>query len=128
MRTCASVMLIDEAARIKATGAPPGMFNVLGPNESCAAREPVDGPTADFLAQQGQGTRHLRPRRQHPRGGDGADKAWNVDTVYDPQGELIARYNKIHSLSSTSMRMHTSRRASRRPEMVTFETEHASSG
>ena len=125
--------LIDEAARAGANlVALPEMFNVLGPNEVVrAAREPADGPTADFLRSK------AREHAIYVHGGsipvmvEGTDKAWNTTLVFDPQGELIARYNKIH-LFDIDVTGHVADNESSRfeagQEMVTFETEHGQFG
>ena len=110
--------LIDEAARTGANlVALPEMFNVLGPNEVVrAAREPVDGPTADFLRSKAREHGIYVHGGSIPVAVDGSDKAWNTTLVYDPQGELIAATTRSTSSISTSPGMWPtmSRRASRR--------------
>lgn len=121
--------LIDEAAAMGAQMVGlPEMFNLLGTNEEIlAGGEAVPGPTSRFLAQKA---------RQHGiylHGGsfmekvEGKNKVWNTTLVFDPNGEVVARYRKIHLFdihiegkvdSKESDIVEAGR------EMVTFETEH----
>jgi predicted amidohydrolase len=95
--------LVGEAA---ATGARlvalPEYVTYLGPKEQFAdVAEPIPGPTTERFA-------HLA--RQHGiylLGGsihelsDAPDKYFNTSTLFDPSGELIATYRKIHLFDVT---------------------------
>jgi deaminated glutathione amidase len=125
--------LIDEAARLGAQlVALPEMFNILGPNEVVrAAREPIPGPTSDLLQRKAREHGIYIHGGSIPVAVDDSDKSWNTTLVYDPQGELIARYNKIH-LFDIDVTGHVADNESSRfeagQEMVTFETEHGQFG
>lgn len=121
--------LIDEAAAMGAhmVGLPE-MFNLLGTNEEIAAGgEAIPGPTSQFLAQKA---------RQHGiylHGGsfmervEGSQKVKNTTLVFDPEGEIIARYSKIHLFDieiAGKVSSKESEVVEAGTEMVTFETEH----
>ncbi len=125
--------LIDEAARQGANlVALPEMFNILGTNETVFnAREILPGPSSEMLQ---------RKARQHgiyvhggsiPLAVEGSHKSWNATLVYDPNGELVARYNKIH-LFDIDVTGHVADNESSRfeagTEMVSFETEYGQLG
>ena len=75
----------------------PEVFFWRGPrHEEAAAAEPVPGPTTERLADL------ARELRVHLVGGSALEripnspKVFNTCTVFNPHGELIARYRKIH--------------------------------
>lgn len=125
--------LIDEAAGLGAQMVGlPEMFNFLADDGELAnAAEALDGPTAQFLCDKA---------RQHGiylHGGsiptliDGSERIYNTTLVFDPQGEVIARYNKIHLFDihiAGQSGYQESARVAPGHEMVTFETEYAQMG
>ncbi len=125
--------LIDEAAQAGAgLVALPEMFNVLGtPADMQANREPVPGPTSEFLAAKAQEWGIYLHGGSIPVAADDSDKSWNRSLLYDPQGELIAQYNKIHLFDidvTGQVSENESSRYERGTEMVTCETEHGVMG
>ncbi len=108
--------LIGEAARQGAQFVVlPENFAMMGLDEAdkLAIRErPGEGPLQDFLAEQA---------RQHgvwidggtiPIESDDPGRVYAASLVYDPQGELVARYDKMHlfdvELLDTEERYHES--------------------
>ncbi|MEZ4717089.1 MAG: nitrilase-related carbon-nitrogen hydrolase [Caldilineaceae bacterium] len=60
-----------------------------------------------------------------------SDKAWNMTLVYDPAGELIASYKKIHLFDidiTGKVVANESSRYDAGTEMVAFESEHGVMG
>jgi predicted amidohydrolase len=74
----------------------PELFFWRGPrDDEPAAAEPIPGPTTERLAAL------AAELRVHLVGGSllesvGVGKAYNTCTVFDPAGQLIARYRKVH--------------------------------
>jgi len=95
-----AAQLIDEAATNGADMvALPEMFNMLGVNEDTInGAEPASGgPTIDFLRDK------AREHGIYLHGGsipiqvpNNSRKVWNSTLLFDPHGEVIARYDKIH--------------------------------
>ncbi len=89
---------VRDAARLGATlVALPEVFAWRGPREQeIEVAEPIPGPITERLA------RLARELRIHLVGGSvlervaGATKAFNTSCLFDPHGELIARYRKAH--------------------------------
>ena len=91
--------LIDEAA---ARGADfvslPEMCSFVGKSaaEAVANAEPIPGPTTDFMAAK------AREHGVWVHGGSiyesipGEGRAYNTTAVYNPGGEIVATYRKIH--------------------------------
>lgn len=125
--------LIDEAASLGAQMVGlPEMFNMLGESEDTfRGAEPVPGPTSEFLA---------RKARQHgiflhggsiPEWVEGKEKVWNTTLVFNPEGEVISRYRKIHLFDidiGGATTFKESAKVEAGTEMVTFETEHGNFG
>ena len=125
--------LIDEAAGLGAQMVGlPEMFNFLADDaEMASGAEALDGPTAQLLSSKA---------RQHGiylHGGsiptliEGSERVYNTTLVFDPQGETIARYNKIHLFDihiEGQSGYKESARVAPGDAMVTFETEHAQMG
>jgi len=94
----AALRLIDRAA---AEGARlialPEVWTYMGdPAGSFGAAEPVPGPITDLLAERARrhgvwihGGSYVEKR-------DGEARLFNTTCVFDPQGNLVARYSKIH--------------------------------
>ena len=60
-----------------------------------------------------------------------SDKAWNITLVYDPAGELVATYRKIHLFDidiTGTVSDNESSRYEAGTEMVAFESEHGQFG
>ncbi len=125
--------LIDEAASLGAQMVGlPEMFNILGNGQIMREnREPMGGETTQLLQSKA---------RQHGiyiHGGsipievDGSEKSWNRTMVFDPEGTMIAQYDKIH-LFDINIEGKAVENESARYEagtnMVTFETEHDNFG
>ena len=130
----AASRLIDEAADIGAQMvALPEMFNLLGTNdEILAGGESISGPTSTFLAEK------ARQHGVHIHGGsfminvdDQQDKVWNTTLIFDPEGEIISEYRKIHLFDiniAGKVAYEESAFVEAGEEMVTFETEHGNFG
>jgi predicted amidohydrolase len=90
--------LIEAAARAGARlVALPETWTYLGtPAGIAAAAEPLDGPTAAWLAETARrfGT-YLHGGSFYERAEDGR-RVYNTTLVFDPDGRAIARYRKIH--------------------------------
>ena len=125
--------LIDEAAGLGAKMvALPEMFNLLGTDDEILnGGESVPGPTSNLLAQK------ARQHGIHVQGGsfmqkvDGQDKVWNVTMVFNPEGEAIATYRKIHLFDINiegKASYEESAIVESGDEMVTFETEDGNFG
>lgn len=125
--------LIDEAASLGAQMVGlPEMFNILGNGQVMKDnREPMGGETTQLLQ---------RKARQHGiyvHGGsipievDESDKSWNRTMVFDPAGDMIAKYDKIHlfdiNIEGKAVE-NESARYEAGTDMVTFETEHDNMG
>ncbi|MEM7114919.1 MAG: carbon-nitrogen hydrolase family protein [Chloroflexota bacterium] len=125
--------LIDEAAAMGANMVGlPETFAVLGENATLmASAEPLSGPTSDFLRSKAQ---------QHGiylHGGsfltqvEGSDKVANTNLIFDPSGNIIARYDKIHLFDieiEGQKAYRESDAVNAGQKMVTFETEHGNFG
>lgn len=125
--------LIDEAASLGAQMVGlPEMFNWLAnDDEMLGGAEPVPGPTSKFLAGK------ARQHGIHIHGGSipvqvaGQEKLLNTTLIFDPEGEIIAEYSKIHLFD-----IHVAGQESYKEstlvepggDMVTFETEHGNFG
>lgn len=125
--------LIDEAASLGAQMVGlPELFNMLGEEEdTMAGAEAVPGPTSQFLATK------ARQHGMYIHGGSipvrvpGQEKVWNCTLVFDPEGEMLARYNKIHLFDihiEGQKSYQESAKVAAGEEMVTFETEHGNFG
>ena len=110
----------------------PEMFNVLGaPEDVLNNREPLPGPTSEFLAVK------AREHGIYVHGGSipitipDSRKAWNTTLLFDPQGELIAQYRKIHLFDidvSGQVTENESSRFGAGDAMVACETAHGVMG
>lgn len=90
--------LIDRAAAAGARLAVlPEVWTYLGPDEgNRPSAEPVPGPVTDLLAERARrhgiyihGGSVLETRRNEPG-------LYNTSVVFNPDGDIIARYSKIH--------------------------------
>jgi len=127
--------LIDEAA---AQGADlvalPEMFNMLGVNEDTllGAEPPSGGPTTDFLRGKArQHSIHIHSGSIPIQVPDDPKKVWNSTQVFDPAGEIIARYDKIHLFDieiEGKVSLKESAKINAGQEMVTCESEHGNLG
>lgn len=93
-----ALRLIDEAAAAGAQlVALPEVWTYLGPDEgNFANAEPVPGPTTDRLAERAR--RHgiyLHGGSIYERAGEDG-RLLNTTVVLDPNGEIVARYSKLH--------------------------------
>ncbi|MBV7330550.1 carbon-nitrogen hydrolase family protein [Chloroflexi bacterium TSY] len=125
--------LIDEAASLGAQMVGlPEMFNMLGEDQDTLnGAESLPGPTSEFLANK------ARQHGMYIHGGSipvqvpNNKKVWNCTLVFDPQGEIISRYNKIHLFDihiDGQEGYKESAKFESGEEMVTFETEHGNFG
>ena len=130
----AASRLIDEAAGLGAQMvALPEMFNLLGTDdEIVAGGESLSGPTSTLLAEK------AHQHGIHVHGGsfminvdEKPDKLWNTTLVFDPEGEIISQYRKIHLFDiqiEGKADYEESAIVEAGDEMVTFETEHGNFG
>lgn len=89
---------IDEAVERGATLVGlPEYFNFLGSDkERLAQAEPIPGPTIERLATKAQSYGIYLHCGSIPEKGERADKVYNTNVLLNPQGEIIAKYRKIH--------------------------------
>jgi len=125
--------LIDEAARLGAQMVGlPEMFNFLATDEQMAdGAEPIDGPTAQFLRTKAQQHGIYLHGGSIPTVIPGNERVYNTTLVFDPAGEQIASYNKIHLFDihvAGQRGYRESTRVAPGDTMVTFETDHAQMG
>ena len=125
--------LIDAAARQGAQMVGlPEMFNLLADDATMVAgAEGEDGPTSQLLQAKA---------RQHGiylHGGSiptvipGSERIGNTTFVFDPEGAIVARYQKIHLFDihiEGQKSYKESARVTPGEEMVTFETEQGNFG
>src|SRR5918994_2127023 len=89
---------IDRAA---ATGARlvalPETWTYMGPDDGvAAAAEPIPGPLTEFLAERARRHGIYLHAGSFYESVPGEPRAFNSTVVFDPAGEIIARYRKIH--------------------------------
>ena len=125
--------LIDEAARQGANMVGlPEMFNILGvSNYYDNGAEEIPGRTSEMLA------RKAKEHGMYVHGGSipelvaEENKVGNTTLVYSPDGELVAKYRKIH-LFDIDVKKQVSIKESdvfvRGGKIVNFETEYANVG
>jgi len=125
--------LIDEAAQLGAQMVGlPEMFNMLGEDDDTVrGAEPLPGPTSKLLAAKA---------RQHGiylHGGSipitvpESNRIANSTLVFDPEGQMIARYDKIHLFDihiDGQKSYKESAKVQAGEEMVTVETAHGNVG
>ncbi|MCB9433258.1 MAG: carbon-nitrogen hydrolase family protein [Ardenticatenaceae bacterium] len=125
--------LIDEAAALGAQMVGlPEMFNMLGEREdSLRGAEDIPGETSEFLAAKA---------RQHgiyvhggsiPVRADEPNKVLNSTLIFDPAGQMIARYDKLHLFDIHIEGQKTYKESdaiAAGNKMVTFETDHGNVG
>ena len=125
--------LIDEAASLGAQMIGlPEMFNWLAEDdEMLGGAEPVPGPTSKLLASKARQHGIYLHGGSIPVQMDGQDKLWNTTLIFDPEGEIISRYSKIHLFDihvDGQDAYKESTLVEPGSEMVTFETEHGNFG
>ena len=125
--------LIDEAARQGAQMVGlPELFNLLADDETMVAgAEDETGPTSQFLRAK------ARQHNLYLHGGSiptimpGSERVGNTTLVFDPAGELIARYQKIHLFDIHIAGQNSYKESARvapGDAMVTFETDQGNFG
>lgn len=125
--------LIDEAARQGAQMVGlPELFNLLADDETMVAgAEDENGPTSQLLRAKARQHNLYIHGGSIPTAIPGSERIGNTTLVFDPAGELIARYQKIH-LFDIHIAGQTSYKESARvapgEAMVTFETEQGNFG
>jgi deaminated glutathione amidase len=106
---------LEAARRLVARAAGEGAGMVVLPEYFCllgktdrdklsVAETPGDGPIQRMLAQTARahrlwligGTLPLKAERASAEEGDPADRVMNANLVFSPEGELAARYDKMH--------------------------------
>ena len=125
--------LIDEAAGLGAQMVGlPEMFNMLGEDaDTLNGAEPVPGPTSEFLANKARRHGIYIHGGSIPTKVPDTKKVRNTTLVFDPEGEIISRYDKIHlfdiHIEGQEGYLESSKVAAGE-KMVTFETEHGNFG
>ncbi len=120
--------LIDEAAGKGAKlVALPEMFNFLGADEDMAkGAEDVPGQTSQFLSEKAKRHGIYIHGGSIPIKANGDNRVWNSTLVYDPKGNLVAQYSKIHlfdiHIDGQSKYLESSK-VNAGEKMVTFESE-----
>lgn len=126
--------LIDEAAGLGAqVVALPEMFNLLTtPDEMLAGAEPVpNGPTSRFLRGKAREHGIYLHGGSMPEAIEGSARCGNTTLLFDPEGEIVARYRKIHLFDIDihgQVAENESSRFVRGGEMVTAESAHGPLG
>lgn len=125
--------LIDQAAELGADWvALPEYFNVLGTSEDILdGAEPIPGPTTEWLQEKAQAHGIYVHGGSMPARVPGKDKCYNATLVINPEGEIVARYNKIHLFDiDVTGQVSANESATIEPgdELVTFETEYGAFG
>lgn len=89
---------IDEAVERGATLVGlPEYFNFLGSDkEKLAQAEPIPGPTIERLAAKARAYGIYLHCGSIPERGERTDKVYNTNVLLNPQGEILAKYRKIH--------------------------------
>lgn len=90
--------LIDKAATLgtQMVGLPE-MFNMLGEDQDTLNEvESLPGPTSEFLSNKACQHQMYIHGGSIPIKVPDSEKVWNSTLVFDPEGEIISRYNKIH--------------------------------
>lgn len=125
--------LIDEAARQGAQMVGlPELFNLLADDETMVAgAEDEHGPTSQLLRAKACQHNLYIHGGSIPTRLPTSERIGNTTFVFDPAGELIARYQKIHlfDIHITGQNSYKeSARVAPGEEMVTFETEQGNFG
>jgi predicted amidohydrolase len=92
---------LDSIDRAAATGARlvvlPETWTYMGPDEGVAAAgEPIPGPLTELLAERARRHGIYLHAGSFYESAPGEPRAFNTTVVFDPTGEIIARYRKIH--------------------------------
>ncbi len=75
----------------------PELWTYLGPRKRHAeVAEPIPGETTEFLGRLAAPLRVLARGRLVPGGRRGEERVYNTSVVLNPDGELVARYRKLH--------------------------------
>jgi len=124
---------IDRAA---ATGARlvtlPEVWTYLGPDEGAAvAAEPIPGPLTDVLAAEAREHGIWLHAGSFLERAAGQPKLFNTTVVFDPAGEMVARYRKIHLFDvdlATGTAYRESNTMAPGDEIVTFDLDGVTVG
>ncbi len=74
----------------------PEVFNWRGPLKQCTAAEPIPGPTSNHMANLARELGiYILAGSMLESVADG-NKAYNTCLFFNPQGDLLAKYRKIH--------------------------------
>jgi predicted amidohydrolase len=123
-----AMALIDRAAAEGARlVALPEVWTYLGPDEGILANaEPSPGPLTEHLAAKAREHGIFVHAGSVLEAVEGEERAANTSIVFDPAGEIVARYRKIH-LFDVDLEADTSYRESKTiapgDEIVTFDLD-----
>jgi predicted amidohydrolase len=93
----ASRLIHEASARGAGLVCLPEYFNFIGPAEDeFSAAEPIPGPTTETLASLAKKEKIWLHGGSILERVSGKEKLYNTTVVFDPHGEIVTRYRKIH--------------------------------
>ncbi len=93
----AEALLADAAARGAEFAVLPELWTYLGPKVRHArVAEPIPGPTSDLLAQIARRHRLWLVGGSYLESAPGQPRLFNTCLAFSPDGEIVARYRKLH--------------------------------
>lgn len=93
----AEALLDEEAARGAEFAVLPELWTYLGPKDRHArVAEPIPGPTSDLLAQIACRHRLWLVGGSYLESAPGQPRLFNTCLAFSPDGEIVARYRKLH--------------------------------
>lgn len=93
----AEALLAEAAARGAEFAVLPELWTYLGPKDRHArVAEPIPGPTSDLLAQIARRHRLWLVGGSYLESAPGQPRLFNTCLAFSPDGEIVARYRKLH--------------------------------